>query len=411
MKVKLHTQILIALVLGILLGLVLGPKARFVEPVGTIFLRLILMIVAPLVLVSLMLGTAGLGDIRKLGRIGFKTILYFVLTTAAAIALGLVLTNIAKPGRSVGPGVKQELLKDYGAGARDRLRNLEAKPTAVDILVNIVPTNPFKALAEGDLLQVIFLALVFGVALALIPPKRAGPVLQLLEGVNEVILRVITIVMFLAPLGVLALVASAIGQFGASVLLSLLQYALVVLAGLVLYAVVLIGLVLIVLGRTDPRRFFRATKDAILIAFSTSSSSATLPVAMERVADLGVTREYASFVLPLGTTIKAGTALFQGVAAVFIAQIFGIPLSLGDQAVILVMTTLATIGAAGVPSGSIVTLALIMKQVGIPLEGIALILGVDRLLDMCRTTANIIGNMAGAVVIQASEKRRKGTAD
>lgn len=411
MKVKLHTQILIALALGILLGLVLGPKARFVEPVGTIFLRLILMIVVPLVLISLMLGTAGLGDVRKLGRIGLKTILYFVMTTVAAIALGLALVNLVKPGLSVSPGVKQELLKDYEAGAQDRLRNLEAKPKATDILVNIVPTNPFKALAEGDMLQVIFLALIFGVALALIPPKRAGPVLRLLEGANDVILRVIHIVMSIAPLGVLALVASAIGQFGASVLLSLLRYALVVLAGLVLYAVVLTSLILIVLAKVDPRRFFRMTKDAILIAFSTSSSSATLPVAMERVEGLGVTREYSSFVLPLGTTIKAGTALYQGVAAVFIAQIFGIPLSLGDQAVILVMTTLATIGAAGVPSAAIVTLALIMKQVGIPLEGIALILGVDRLLDMCRTTANIIGSMAGAVVIQASEQRMRKTTD
>ncbi len=411
MKVKLHTQILIALALGILLGLVLGPKARFVEPVGTIFLRLILMIVVPLVLISLMLGTAGLGDVRKLGRIGLKTILYFVMTTVAAIALGLALVNLLKPGRSVSPGVKQELLKDYEAGAQDRLRNLEAKPKATDILVNIVPANPFKALAEGDMLQVIFLALIFGVALALIPPERAGPVLRLLEGANDVILRVIHIVMSIAPLGVLALVASAIGQFGASVLLSLLRYALVVLAGLVLYAVVLTSLILIVLAKVDPRRFFRATKDAILIAFSTSSSSATLPVAMERVEGLGVTREYSSFVLPLGTTIKAGTALYQGVAAVFIAQIFGIPLSLGDQAVILVMTTLATIGAAGVPSAAIVTLALIMKQVGIPLEGIALILGIDRLLDMCRTTANIIGSMAGAVVIQASEQRMRKTTD
>ena len=404
MKVKLHALILIGLALGVILGLVFGPQARVLEPIGTIFLRLILMIVVPLVLVSLMLGTASLGDVRKLGRVGFKTILYFMVTTVAAIALGLFLAGAAKPGRGVSPSIKQELLKDYGARAEDKLQGLAAKPGAVDILVNIIPTNPIKALAEGDMLQVIFLALVFGLALTLIPEQRAGPVLRVLEGINEAVMKVIRLAMFLAPLGVMALIASAIGQFGVKVLLSLLKFSLVVVVGLVLYAVVLIGLVVLLLGRVDPRRFFRATKDAIVVAFSTSSSSASLPVAMGCVADLGVSREYASFVLPLGTTIKAGTALYQAAAVVFIAQVFGQSLTFSDQVVILLMTTLATIGAAGVPSAGIVTLAMIMNQVNVPLEGIALILGVDRLLDMCRTTANIIGNMAGALVVQASEK-------
>jgi Na+/H+-dicarboxylate symporter len=404
MKVKLHALILIGLALGVILGLVFGPQARVLEPIGTIFLRLILMIVVPLVLVSLMLGTASLGDVRKLGRVGFKTILYFIVTTVAAIALGLFLAGAAKPGRGVSPSIKQELLKDYGVRAEDKLQGLAAKPGAVDILVNIIPTNPIKALAEGDMLQVIFLALVFGLALTLIPEQRAGPVLKVLEGINETVMKVIRLAMLLAPLGVMALIASAIGQFGVGVLLSLLKFSLVVVAGLLLYAVVLIGLVVLLLGRVDPRRFFRATKNAIVVAFSTSSSSASLPVAMDCVADLGVRREYASFVLPLGTTIKAGTALYQAAAVVFIAQVFGQPLTFSDQVVILLMTTLATIGAAGVPSAGIVTLAMIMNQVNVPLEGIALILGVDRLLDMCRTTANIIGNMAGALVVQASEK-------
>ncbi len=407
MKLKLHYQILIGMALGIVLGIVLGPKARAVEFVGTIFLRLILMVVVPLVLVSLTLGTAGLGDVRRLGRIGLRTVTYYLLTTVAAIAIGLVLVNLVKPGRSVRPEVKQELLKDYGAGAEARLKDLPAKPKAVDILVGIVPTNPLKALAEGEMLQIIFLALIFGAALALIPPDRAGPVVRVLEGLNEAIIKVIDIVMKVAPLGVLALVAAAIGQFGASVLLSLLRYSLVILAGLVLYVLGVICLVLAVWGKISPVRFFRETKDAILIAFSTSSSSATLPLAMERVAGLGVGREYSSFVLPLGTSIKAGTALFQGVAAVFIAQIFGVSLSFPDQLVILAMATLAAIGAGGVPSAGIVTLALIMKQVGVPLEGIALILGVDRILDMCRTTVNVIGYMAGAVVVQASENKAR----
>lgn len=404
MKVKLHALILVGLALGVVLGLVLGPRARVLEPVGTIFLRLILMIVVPLVLVSLMLGTASLGDARKLGRVGLKTVLYFMVTTVAAIALGLVLAGAVKPGRGVSPRVKEELLQDYGARAEDKLQGLARKPGAVEILVNIIPTNPIKALAEGDMLQVIFLALVFGLALALIPEQRAGPVLRVLEGTNEAVMKVIRLAMLFAPLGVMALIASAIGQFGARVLVNLLKFSLVVVAGLVLYAVVLIGLVVLLLGRVDPRRFFRATKDAIVVAFSTSSSSAALPVAMDCVAGLGVKREYASFVLPLGTTIKAGTALYQAAAVVFIAQVFGRTLTLSDQVVIMLMTTLATIGAAGVPSAGIVTLAMIMKQVNVPLEGIALILGVDRLLDMCRTTANIIGNMAGTLVVQASEK-------
>jgi len=404
MKTKLHHRILIGLVLGIVLGVILGPAARHVEVVGTIFLRLILMVVIPLVLVSLMLGVAGLGDVRKLGRIGIKTVLYFLLTTIAAIALGLGLAALIQPGRGFDPEVRQELAKTYQASAQDKLQALESKPRALDILVRIIPTNPLQALAEGDMLQVIFLALIFGAALALIPAKRAGPVLRVLEGVNDAVIRVIRMAMALAPLGVLALIASTVGQFGVGILVGLAKFALTVLAGLVLYAVVLIGLIVLVLGKTSPGRFFRATKEAILIAFSTSSSSATLPVAMECVTGLGVGRDFSSFILPLGTTIKAGTALFQATAAVFIAQTFGVALTLGDQAVILVMATLATIGAAGVPSAGIVTLAMIMRQVNIPLEGIALILGIDRILDMCRTTANIIGNMAGAVVVQASEK-------
>jgi len=406
MKIKLHVQILIALALGIILGLVLGPAARHIEFVGTIFLRLILMVVVPLVLVSLMLGVTGLGDVRALGRIGLKTILYFLITTALAIVIGLGLAGLTRPGRGFDPAVRKELLKNYQSGARDKLQNITAKPKALDVLVGIIPVNPIQALAQGDMLQVIFLALIFGLALALIPPQRAGPVLHVLEGINDAVILIIHLVMKLAPFGVLALIASAVGQFGLGVLVGLVRFSLVVAGGLVLYAVVLIGLLVLTLGKIHPRRFFRTTKEAILIAFSTSSSSATLPVAMECVEGLGVGREYSSFVLPLGTSIKAGTALFQAVAVVFIAQIFGVPLSFGDQVVILLMTTLATIGAAGVPSGSIVTLAMIMKQVDVPLEGIALILGVDRILDMCRTTANIIGNMAGAVIVQASEKRR-----
>jgi len=407
-KIPLHTKIFIGLVLGVVVGLVFGEKATVIEPVGTIFLRLITMIVVPLVLVSLMLGTASLGDIRKLGRIGIKTIVYFTLTTMIAISIGLALANIVKPGTGLNEDVKAELYKSYESGAQVGIERMEEKPSLKEILIDIVPTNPVKALIEGNMLQVIFLGLLFGLILTLIKKEKAEFLIQFFDGVNDVIIQVVHIAMKLAPYGVLALIAAVIGQYGVNILVTLLKYSLVVVGGLVLYTFTMNSLTVAFLGRMNPLRFYKAVKEAMIIAFSTSSSNAALPVSLECVEHIGVPREYSSFVIPLGATINMdGTALYQGVAAVFIAQIYGIPLGITDQITIVLMATLASVGAAGVPAAGIITLAMVLKQIGIPLEGIALILGVDRFLDMCRTTTNIIGDMACSVVIKETEEKGK----
>jgi len=407
-KIKLHTKIGVGLILGVAVGLIFGEKARIIEPVGTIFLRLITMIVVPLVLVSLMLGTASLGDIRKLGRIGIKTIVYFTITTMIAISIGLFLANLVNPGYGLNEQVKEELYKNYESKAQIGIQRMEEKPSALDVLVNIVPTNPLKSLVEGNMLQVIFLALLFGVILTLIKKERSAILIKFLEGLNDAIIQVVHIAMRLAPYGVLALIASVIGQYGVHILVTLLKYSLVVVGGLVIYTFSINSLTVGFLGRMNPLRFYKGVKEAMIIAFSTSSSNAALPVSLDCVEYIGVPREYSSFVIPLGATINMdGTALYQGVAAVFIAQIYGIPLGLADQLTIVLMATLASVGAAGVPAAGIITLAMVLKQIGIPLEGIALILGVDRFLDMCRTTTNIVGDMACSVVIKETETRKK----
>jgi len=405
-KVPLHMKIFIGLFLGIVVGLIFGPKARSIEFIRTIFIRLITMLVVPLIFFSLSLGTASLGDIKKLGRIGLKTIIYFTLTTAIAIVIGLVAANLLKPGTGLNEQVKQDLLKNYQQSAENQTSIIEQKPSLISVLVNIVPTNPIKAMAEGEMLQVIFIALLFGICLTLINSEKSRQLLQLFDGANEAILQAINLVMKFAPYGVLALLASIIGQFGAGILLTLLKYILVVILGLSVHAIVVDGLLVRYLGKMKPAQFFKHTTDAMLIAFSTSSSNATIPVALECMDKLKVKREYSSFVIPLGATINMdGTALYQGVAAVFIAQIYGINLTLGAQATIVLMALLASIGTAGVPGAGMIMLAMVLKQVNIPLEGVALILGVDRIIDMCRTTVNMIGNMAASIFIHSSEEK------
>ncbi len=407
--IKLHTWIFIGLILGVVAGLAFGERATVIEPIGTIFLRLITMIVVPLVLVSLILGTASLGDIRKLGRIGLKTIVYFIITTAIAISIGLTLANTVKPGIGLNEEVRAELYKSYESRAHAGIEKMAEKPSLKDILVDIVPTNPFRSLIEANMLQVIFLGLLFGIILSLIKKEKSEMLIKILDGANDAIIQVVHIAMRLAPLGVLALIATVIGQYGVAIMVTLLKYSLVVVGGLFLYTFSINSLSVSLLGRTNPLHFFKAVKEAMIIAFSTSSSNAALPVSMECVEHIGVSREYSSFVIPLGATINMdGTALYQGAAAVFIAQIYGIPLNLTDQVTIVLMATLASVGAAGVPAAGIITLAMVLKQIGIPLEGIALILGVDRFLDMCRTTTNIIGDMACSVVIKESETRGNG---
>ena len=408
-KIKLHTQILIGMLLGVIIGIIFQEKAVIIKPIGTIFIRLITMVVVPLVFVSLFIGTASLGDIKKLGRIGLKAFLYFFLTTAIAISVGVTLANVVKPGRGLPEEVQAQLLRNYQQEKIFDFGKLEERQSLIQTLVNIVPTNPVKALAEGNMLQIIFLAIIFGIAVTLIKKEKAKTVIDFFDGFNDTIIQIVHIVMKLAPYGVLALIAAVVGEFGIDILLPLLKYSLIVVSGLLIYTLSVNSFTVGLIGRYNPIKFFKNYRPAMLIAFSTSSSNAALPIAMECVQEkMNVSREVTSFVLPLGATINMdGTALYQGVAAIFIAQIYGMNLGIVQQLTIILTATLASVGAAGVPGAGIITLAMVLQAINVPLEGIALILGVDRILDMLRTTTNIIGDGAGAVVVNSTERLKK----
>ncbi|MGH7572023.1 MAG: dicarboxylate/amino acid:cation symporter [Gemmatimonadota bacterium] len=404
-KIALHTQILLGLVLGAVAGIVVGPAIAVIKPVGDLFIRLITMIVVPLVFASILIGVASLGDLTKLGRIGVKTIVYYLVTTAIAITIGLTLANIVQPGSRLAPDIKDRLLTDFAGAAEVSIEQATAKPSVIDTLLDIVPTNPAASMAEANMLQVIFFALVFGIALTYLDREKSEPVLRFMDAVNEAMIQLVHLVMKVAPYGVFALIAAIIGQYGLGILKTLIVYALVVVVGLAIHMGVVYPTAVRLLAGMNPVHFFRGIAPAQLVAFSTSSSNATLPVTMECAEEnLGVSEEISAFVLPLGATINMdGTALYQGAATIFIAQVYGLELTITQQLMVLLTATLASIGAAGVPGVGMITLALVLKTVGIPLEGIALILGVDRILDMCRTTVNITGDASCAVFVAATE--------
>jgi Na+/H+-dicarboxylate symporter len=413
-KAPLHTKIFIGLLLGVPAGLLLGPRAETIKPAGDLFIRLIWMIVVPLVFSSIFVGTASLGDLRKLGRIGAKTILYYLVTTSIAITIGLAVANIARPGAGLNPDVKSRLLQSYEGEAMKDLSLAKQAPRVVDVITGIVPKNPIGSLAAGDMLQIIFFAIMLGVAATMIPAGKGKVLVDFFDALADAMTRMVHIVMKVAPLGVFVLIAAVIGQFGARILLSLLKYALVVLAGLAIQMGAIYSLSVWAFARMNPFVFLRGLRPAQLIAFSTSSSNATLPVNIQCAEEnLGVPKDITSFVLPLGATINMdGTALYQGVAAVFIAQVYGIHLTLAGQLTIVLMATLSSVATAGVPSVGIITLTMVLTSLGIPVEGIALILGVDRILDMCRTVVNITGDASAAVMVAATEGtiRRPGEA-
>ena len=413
---SLLTKIFVGMILGIAVGLIVGDATvtiggqeiglASIQPVGDLFLRLIRMVVVPLVFASLLVGTASLGDPKKLGRIGMKTIGLYLVTTALAITLGLIIANSVKPGSRLPAETQQELMTAYQEQAAGAEASLRQRPGTIDTLLEVVPTNPAESLAGGDMLQIIFFAMFFGVALTLVKDRaRADQIIGFFDGVTDAMIVVVHMVMELAPYGVFALIAAVIAIYGVQVLLSLLIYSACVLMGLALHMVLVYGTAVFVLGGMSPVFFFRGIREAQAIAFATSTSSGTLPVTMECAEkNLGVAEEISSFVLPLGSTVNMdGTALYQGVATVFIAQVFGIDLSIGQQLTIVLMATLASIGAAGVPGVGVITLAMVLETLGLPLEGIALILGVDRFLDMARTTINVTGDSAVAVIVARSE--------
>ncbi|MBI4466292.1 MAG: dicarboxylate/amino acid:cation symporter [Acidobacteria bacterium] len=416
---KLTTKILLGLLLGAFAGVlahaVAGPSPRLVwvvekvtQPAGQIWLRSLIMIVVPLVFASLTLGVAGLGDIRKLGRIGLKTVSYFLATTAVATLIGLLLVNAVRPGAGLPQETREDLLARFSGQAQQMAQQAGQTQFGVELLVNIVPRNPVAAAANFDMLGLIFFSLIFGAALSILPEARARPLLGVLEAVGDAVVVIIHWVMKLAPYGVFALIFSVTALFGYDLLRKLLWYVLTVLAGLLVHFLGVYSILVHFLGRMNPLDFFARTKTIIVTAFSTSSSSATLPTTLQVTErNLGVPREICGFVLPLGATMNMhGTALFEGVTVLFIAQVFGVTLSLETQLVVVVMAVLIAIGTAGVPSGSIPLLMIVLQVVGLPPESIALVLGVDRILDMCRTTLNVTGDVTAALYVARSEGYR-----
>jgi Na+/H+-dicarboxylate symporter len=378
----------------------------YIRPVGTAFIKLISMVVVPLVFVSLLVGTTGLKDIRSLGRIGLRTLALYVSMTAIAVSIGLTLANVIRPGVGFSQETRQQLIDGSAAqsGAPKAGPALE-RPSIKDLLLNIIPANPVRSLAEGEMLQIIFFAVLMGVCLTLIPPERAKPVITFFEGANEVFVKMVHVIMQIAPYGVFALMAAVVADFGLGILLMLIKYCATVLLGLLLYMLVVYSAILKFLARTSVRRFFRGLRPAQLVAFSSSSSAATLPVTLKCVTEnLGVPQSVASFMLSVGASINMdGTALYQGVAAVFIAQFYGINLDFGQQLMVVLTATLAALGTVGIPGAGVIMLAMVLRSVGVPLEGIGVIMGVDRFLDMCRTAVNVTGDSVCTMVIEAAE--------
>jgi len=411
LKLQLYTKVLIGLLVGVIFGVLANQWGfsafvfSYIKPIGSAFIKLISMVVVPLVFASLLVGTASLNDIRKLGRIGAKTVAYYLCTTIIAISIGLLLANTLKPGEGLSQEKRRQLTESVSEKEGAQIETALKKPTVTDILLNIIPTNPVKAFVEGKMLQIIFLALMAGICLGLIPSERSRPVINFFEGINELIIQMVHIIMKLAPYGVFVLISAVVADFGLGILLVLLKYSLIVIVGLILHVTIVYSSAIKIFSKHKIRTFFKGIRPAQLIAFSSASSSATLPVTMECTEEnLGVPGQIASFVLPLGATINMdGTALYQGVSAVFIAQFYGMGLTVPQQLTIVFTAVLASIGTAGAPMAGVITLAIVLKSIGVPLEGIALIMGVERILDMCRTVVNVTGDASCAVVVASSE--------
>jgi Na+/H+-dicarboxylate symporter len=419
-KLAMHWWILIGLVAGVAYGYlaaVTGTTAHvlaYVQPFGTLFLNLLKMIAVPLVLFSLVAGVASLNDSSKLSRIGGKSIALYLGTTVVAITIGLLFVNLFGPGTGLAAATREKLMAAYGDVASERAATASGL-SLLEQLVAIVPTNPFGALAEAQMLQVVFFALMLGLALTRLARRstEAAHVVSVFRTLADAIVEMVQMIMKLAPLGVFALLASVTADLGkdpetlGDLLASLGGYMATVVLALLVHGLVVYGALLRLFTKVPLRRFARAMAPAQLLAFSSSSSAATLPVTVRCVEqDLGVDSEVASFVLPLGATINMdGTGLYQGVAAVFIANALGMPLDLGQQLTIVLTAALASIGTAAVPGVGIVMLVIVLQQVGLPEAGIGLILAVDRPLDMCRTVLNVTGDATVATVVASSEQR------
>ena len=419
---QLHWKIIIGLLLGVVYGIASAINgwteftSNFVSPFGTIFLNLLKLIAVPLVVSSLITGVASLSDTRKLSRIGMKTILLYIGTTAVAVSIGLILVNLLEPGSAIPDSYQETLSNEYIEKAADKKSaadSVQKNRGPLQPLVDMVPSNIFSAASNNsNMLQVVFISIIFGISLIGIDRKFSKPVLDFLEGINQLIIKLVEMIMYFAPYGVFALIAKTISSVSgdisqiSSILSALLFYMGVVIAGLFIHMSITYISILKIFTNISLKHFFKSIGPVQLVAFSTSSSGATLPVTMKRCEkDLGVSEEISSFVLPLGATINMdGTALYQGVAAVFIAQAVGMDLTFADQFTIVATAVLASIGTAAVPGAGIIMLVIILEAINVPSEGIALILGVDRILDMIRTTTNVTGDATIACAMDSLEK-------
>jgi len=406
MSGKTGNYILIGMVAGGLLGVVGGyfaPHALLtIKFLGTIFLNALKMVVVPLIIASMIVGVTSLGDIRRLGRTAGKTLLYYIVTTGASVIIGIILVNLLRPGAGI---------ESFGSYVPDVVAESESK-TLVDVLVSLVPDNIVAAAAEGRVLPLIVVSLIFGAVLTTLGEK-GRPLIEVFRGLNAATMRIVEIILYFAPVGILALIGGIVAENRdtlGDLASGLGLYAITVIVGLLIHAVVILPLILRAFGHKNPLRYFANMIQSLATAFTTASSSVTLPVTFECVVDRNhVDSRAASFVLPLGATINMdGTALYEAVAAIFIAQIYGIDLSAGQQVIIFLTATLASIGAAGIPHAGTVTMVFVLTAVGLPLEGIGLIWAIDWFLDRCRTTVNVWGDSVGAAVIGETREIREG---
>lgn len=414
----LHNRILIGLVLGaaagvtvnLTLGLTPGVEwllRNVAEPLGRVWLNALIMVVIPLVISTLAVGVAGLGDVTRLGRIGLLTIACFLILTTLAVCLGLALVNTIRPGDGLDPAVRDNLMATY-KGQSTQMMGLSQGALGINTFVNFVPRNPVKAMADGEMLAVIVFAMFIGVALTTIAREKAQPLLYVLESIAAVTIRIIDIVMRFAPYAVFFLIFSVTARFGLGLLATLAAYVVTVVGGLALFVVLVYPAAIALVARRSPLDFFRKARIVAVTAFSTSSSNATLPTTLRVTEeDFKVPREIAGFVVPLGATMNMnGTALFEGVTVLFIAQVFGMELAMGQQLIVVLMSVVTAIGTAGVPGGSIPLLMMVLVMVGVPAEGIAIVIGIDRILDMCRTTVNVTGDIVTALIVDRFEGGR-----
>lgn len=401
------------MVLGIIWSIAAGTISgapewtlNYIKPFGTIFIKLLQMLAIPLIITSIISGIAGLRDINKLGRIGGRTLMLFTITCFTSTILGVSLATIFQPGNAIPEKTKNDLLASYQEKATGLIDKAQQNSgSAMDMIAEMFPGNIFHAMSNnGMMLQVVIFSILFGIALSKVDASKSGIVIEFIQGLNETFMKLVMLVMILAPVGVFALIASI--SFNTSIFLSLLYYMLTVIAGLAIILFILYPLIIRLFSKITYGRFFKTLQPVFLMAFSTSSSAATLPVTMERVSNgFNIKKEISDFVLSLGTTINMdGTALYQSIAAVFIAQATGIDLTLGQIAIIALTATLSAVGAAGIPGAGMITLIIVLDAIHVPIEAIAFIMAPDRLLDMFRTVINVAGDACGAIAVSGMEE-------